>query len=364
MNSATFHSETLPWPYANAAAIAYVEQHRLTPEPWESLRKQIADLLEPPVFALHAVRVLQGFWPQYADECRAVLAKAVAAPLDVPDDELMLHIYCGYLLAEHRDLQCFDIAQQLVQLSRDDCEELLGEDWPDTMEAWLASLCGEHEAGRRWLIERAYDVRLSNSMRHSMVSALVRCVNSGVHPASRLHTLIFELIDSIVACLPNAKTGVNHLAPDDDHMDDRALIGLLICLLDEFSFDDHAATMARLKPYFVAGVVDTQVVDWEYFEREGLSAGSRRPTLPGCTVAEIDWWACFREQAGDADWLDEDDEFDDLDGDRETHPLRTDPGYLDAFETDQPFVRETPKVGRNEPCPCGSGKKFKKCCGA
>ena len=26
-------------------------------------------------------------------------------------------------------------------------------------------------------------------------------------------------------------------------------------------------------------------------------------------------------------------------------------------------VRST-KVGRNEPCPCGSGKKYKKCCGA
>ena len=24
---------------------------------------------------------------------------------------------------------------------------------------------------------------------------------------------------------------------------------------------------------------------------------------------------------------------------------------------------EEPKVGRNESCPCGSGKKFKKCCG-
>ena len=23
-----------------------------------------------------------------------------------------------------------------------------------------------------------------------------------------------------------------------------------------------------------------------------------------------------------------------------------------------------PKVGRNDPCPCGSGKKFKKCCGS
>jgi preprotein translocase subunit SecA len=29
----------------------------------------------------------------------------------------------------------------------------------------------------------------------------------------------------------------------------------------------------------------------------------------------------------------------------------------------QPIRRATPKVGRNEPCPCGSGKKYKHCCG-
>jgi SEC-C motif-containing protein len=28
------------------------------------------------------------------------------------------------------------------------------------------------------------------------------------------------------------------------------------------------------------------------------------------------------------------------------------------------FHRDAPKVGRNDPCPCGSGKKHKKCCGA
>ena len=28
------------------------------------------------------------------------------------------------------------------------------------------------------------------------------------------------------------------------------------------------------------------------------------------------------------------------------------------------YRREAPKIGRNDPCPCGSGKKFKKCCGA
>jgi preprotein translocase subunit SecA len=26
-------------------------------------------------------------------------------------------------------------------------------------------------------------------------------------------------------------------------------------------------------------------------------------------------------------------------------------------------VRTGPKVGRNDPCPCGSGKKYKHCCG-
>lgn len=29
----------------------------------------------------------------------------------------------------------------------------------------------------------------------------------------------------------------------------------------------------------------------------------------------------------------------------------------------KPIVRESPKVGRNDPCSCGSQKKYKKCCG-
>ncbi|MBS0468706.1 MAG: UPF0149 family protein [Proteobacteria bacterium] len=32
--------------------------------------------------------------------------------------------------------------------------------------------------------------------------------------------------------------------------------------------------------------------------------------------------------------------------------------------TTPPHERDGPKIGRNDPCPCGSGKKYKKCCGA
>jgi preprotein translocase subunit SecA len=42
----------------------------------------------------------------------------------------------------------------------------------------------------------------------------------------------------------------------------------------------------------------------------------------------------------------------------------------DSAESEKPAdvavapIRSGPKVGRNDPCPCGSGKKYKACCGA
>lgn len=41
----------------------------------------------------------------------------------------------------------------------------------------------------------------------------------------------------------------------------------------------------------------------------------------------------------------------------EENPELAMPGKVETYR------REQPKVGRNDPCPCGSGKKYKKCCG-
>jgi hypothetical protein len=38
------------------------------------------------------------------------------------------------------------------------------------------------------------------------------------------------------------------------------------------------------------------------------------------------------------------------------------PARAPAPEIEDPYLRKQPKIGRNDPCPCGSGKKFKKCC--
>ena len=40
-------------------------------------------------------------------------------------------------------------------------------------------------------------------------------------------------------------------------------------------------------------------------------------------------------------------------------------GAGDGSEAKRPVRKtEAQKIGRNDPCPCGSGKKYKKCCGA
>lgn len=32
-------------------------------------------------------------------------------------------------------------------------------------------------------------------------------------------------------------------------------------------------------------------------------------------------------------------------------------------DNDTPYARANKKIGRNDPCPCGRGKKYKQCCG-
>ncbi len=60
--------------------------------------------------------------------------------------------------------------------------------------------------------------------------------------------------------------------------------------------------------------------------------------------------------AAKAEWLYELEEWNDLIPEARRKEL-----YLEQKKSNT--VIKPPKVGRNDPCPCGSGKKYKKCCG-
>ena len=58
-----------------------------------------------------------------------------------------------------------------------------------------------------------------------------------------------------------------------------------------------------------------------------------------------------------ADWLYELPEWDDIFSKEDQERL------IKEQKKSHTFVREGKKIGRNDPCPCGSGKKYKNCCG-
>lgn len=86
----------------------------------------------------------------------------------------------------------------------------------------------------------------------------------------------------------------------------------------------------------------------------GLSIKKVEKGLETDTVGTVEFVASFENEGGD----------------HEHHELSTFEKkngkwfFVEGKVFNQPIMRELPKVGRNEPCPCGSGKKSKKCCGA
>jgi uncharacterized protein YchJ len=69
-------------------------------------------------------------------------------------------------------------------------------------------------------------------------------------------------------------------------------------------------------------------------------------TLVDDIIGDMEWWACFRQSNEENHYSSKNEEW----------------RIGNSDEKAEPIVRKS-KIGRNEPCPCGSGKKYKKCCG-
>lgn len=105
---------------------------------------------------------------------------------------------------------------------------------------------------------------------------------------------------------------------------------------------------------------DLYKVKREFFE-SALNTSKRRPMLKKRKAEEQKYNALMSMFNANSSF-DEDD--DDEDNEDEYYYSDDEEAYDEEFyKTEEPFVREEAKIGRNDPCPCGSGKKYKKCCG-
>ena len=109
----------------------------------------------------------------------------------------------------------------------------------------------------------------------------------------------------------------------------------------------HRTYLDTARKPFVADEADVGDVEWTRLVIHAHEPG------PKPEMSYVDFSAYYKD--GDAELaLHEKSEFRRIDGPWfYTRSLRIGPAPAKA----------TPKVGRNDPCPCGSGKKFKQCCG-
>lgn len=97
-------------------------------------------------------------------------------------------------------------------------------------------------------------------------------------------------------------------------------------------------------------------IRWKKLEIHGTRKGSRDDV-----EGEVSFVAYYTED-GEEKTLQETSKFLKEDG-RWYYCGKQSKIHTSAGQKSKPLVRSHEKVGRNDPCPCGSGKKFKKCCG-
>ena len=113
--------------------------------------------------------------------------------------------------------------------------------------------------------------------------------------------------------------------------------------------------LEEVRQAYADGLVDTTVADLEGIEVDLVTPKAWRREhdyIITDAIAEMEWWSSFHL---DESWPKK------LPEAEVPLPLSAQPPPA-KYVTPQPFIRE-PKIGRNDPCPCGSGKKYKKCCG-
>jgi hypothetical protein len=122
----------------------------------------------------------------------------------------------------------------------------------------------------------------------------------------------------------------------------------------------------QIKKAFDDGLIDEFFIDLDWVDSQmALGKELVLAQLPEDhhliedAASEVEWWASPWDE--DEDWGDwDDDDDDDL---LDTYNLRISALNGHPLASSAPHEAQE-KVGRDDPCPCGSGKKYKECCGA
>ena len=253
------------------------------------------------------------------------------------DGEYMAHLYAMYLLAQFRETRAYPFVVRVGLLPTERLDDLYGDFVTDALGRVLASVCGGHLGGIKSIIENE---KADEWARGAALDALVILVVVGEKSREEIVGYFESLFHGKLERRPSNVW--NELAN---------------CSCDLWPGE----LIAEIELAFTDGLIDECCIaiedvrhDLAKGKDEALASLARKPhyRLVEDTVKEFGRWHCFQPLKARPDRL-------------TTHaplkptvgsPAKLPAGFTPVWNT------AAPKAGRNEPCPCGSGKKYKKCC--
>lgn len=253
-----------------------------------------------------------------------ILCKVKDSPKKYRDEEgYFAHIYAAYLLAQFRVKEAYPLFIDILRLPDDLPYGLFGDSILEAGSRMLASVCGSDTSMIKALAENE---KADEYMRSQAIEALAILALQGVLERTGVIAYYRMLIqEASIRKNPMIMASLVHaccdIYPEEIYEDIKK------CyeddLIDESSInmEDVDVVMKRSKDYVLEE-----------------SRNNTHLQFIDDTIAELEWWTCFDES------------------------LRKRINTRQSFNNIH-MVIKPPKIGRNDPCFCGSGKKYKKCCG-
>lgn len=249
------------------------------------------------------------------------------------DDHYFGHLHAMFLLAYFREKEAFPLIIQMASLPGEWPETILGGTITEDLDRIIASVYNgdinliqqliENEAANTWSRNaaiRSLIVLMRNNQleRDWIIQYFKKLFNHAIsiHDAE----MSTHLVSAITRIYPE------ELYPEIKMAYENYLVDTFLVRMQDI---DEILTQEKEK------------------ELEKYFYQSSRFNLIDDVIKSMQGWACFRENSTNSKKL-----------------KNNEKDYWDFSKNSDEgtYHRESPKIGRNEPCPCGSGKKHKKCC--
>jgi hypothetical protein len=237
------------------------------------------------------------------------------------------HIFAMYLLARFREIRAYPLLLRIASIPGDAIFDLLGDVVTQDFGSILASVSGGDMTGMKALIENE---GANEFVRAAAMRGLVTVVATGRQSRDEVMAYFSGLFERL----------------------DRKPSHVWSALANYCTDLYPGEVQEQIRQAYQDGLIEPRAIHPDDVE-EALAAGEdaastrlrRRYRLIDDVEGAMSWFSGSERSA------------------RSPAEPRTMPESRTRIAAIEQRRRTEPKVGRNDPCPCGSGKKFKKCCG-